>query len=299
MTYDYKKAMDLKKYFKKAGEQINPIAYHDLMQDKYRYVIKHFLVLLLLLTVISSVLYIPKFIILPQQFENEFQKFDTFSLDIDIATKEPVNFGLLTIDTTATEPPEKRGIYITNDTVQVQFLPFTTPSRAKTSDFKDLTKATPTIKANLILGTIMLIPYLIFLMWFYHAIKFLLLILLTAAAAIIITRTFRGEIKSSYALKTCFYGSIFLMLELFIQPFSSSWQVNALVPYIIYAIFVIITLIFLKVTEKDYHKYKKKKTEEKKEEHRDIFSGTKIGKHAEENIDPELIRKDIEKHGVR
>ncbi|MBW3017716.1 hypothetical protein KY325_01000 [Candidatus Woesearchaeota archaeon] len=294
--------MDLKKYFIKAGEQINPVAYHDLMEDKYRYIVKHFLVLLLLLAVISSALYIPKFIILPQQFEKEFQKFQTFSIDLDVSTTGPVNFGMVTIDTTISTPPKKRGIYITNGTVQAQFLPFLGASRAKTSDFKDLTKATPTIKANLMLGTIMLIPYLIFLMWFYHAVKFLLLILLTAAAAIILIRTFRGEVKSSIALKTCFYGSIFLMLELFIQPFSSSWQVNALVPYIIYVVFVIIALIFLKVTEKDYREFKKKKKEETEEEYTDIFTGTRIGKRAEtmqDHIDPELIRKDIEKHGIR
>jgi hypothetical protein len=294
--------MDLKKYFKKAGEQVNPTLYHDLMGDKYRYIIKHFLVLLLLLTIISSVLYIPKFIIIPQQFEKEFQKFDKFSIDMDVSTTGPVNFGLVTIDTTVNEPPNKRGIYITNNTVQVQLLPFTRPGRANPGDFKDLTKATPTIKANLILASIMLIPYLIFLMFLYHAVKYLLLILLTSGIMIILIRTFKGEIKSGMAMKTCFYGSIFLMLELFIQPFSARWQINALIPYIIYVVFVITTLVFLKVTEKDYHEYHKRKRDEKEEEHVDIFSGSKISKRGElmpDHIDPDLIRKDIENHSVR
>ncbi|MBW2987787.1 hypothetical protein KY336_04520 [Candidatus Woesearchaeota archaeon] len=294
--------MDLKKYFKKAGEQVNPTLYHDLMGDKYRYIIKHFLVLLLLLTIISSVLYIPKFIIIPQQFEKEFQKFETFSIDMEVSTTGPVNFGLVTIDTTVNEPPRKRGIYITNSTVQVQLLPFTKPGRANPGDFQDLTKATPTIKANLILASIMLIPYLIFLMFIYHAVKYLLLILLTAGIMIILIRTFKGEIKSRMAMKTCFYASIFLMLELFIQPFNSRWQINALIPYIIYVVFIITTLVFLKVTEKDYHEYHRRKKQEKEEEHVDIFSGSKISKKGElmpDHIDPELIRKDLENHRVR
>ncbi|MBW3014366.1 hypothetical protein KY335_03935 [Candidatus Woesearchaeota archaeon] len=163
--------MNYKIFFRDLADCFNPGKYHLLIDDKFRQILKFFFCALFLFLVVASILFIPKLVIMPFQVEKEFSKFSAFSLDADIQTSEPVNLGFITIDTSTQEIPDKKGLYISNDSLQVNLLPFGLgKNQAKIDDLKDLSRNKKTVKMNLIIGTVLLLPYIFFLIYAYSAI---------------------------------------------------------------------------------------------------------------------------------
>ena len=284
-------------FFKNLFRSLSPFSYSELTRNGFGSILRHFALMMLLMVTLSSLLYLPKFMLVPYQANNEFNKFETFSIETDVVTREPVDFGFVKIDTDGPEKDKIKGIYVNDQVMQVQFLPWGGPSTVNLDDLKDVLRNRETIRANMILLTILLIPYMYFLVLFYHIIKFLFLAVFTGILMIMLIRTGKGDVSGIKVFKISLYGTIVLTLELFLQVFNISWWAHSLLPYLLYLVFVLIATMYIMSHDK-HHRHMpevddvfKPKKKTKKHDDEDIFSGTNI----DEEIDVDLIKKDLEK----
>ncbi len=300
--------MNYKIFFRDLVDSFIPSKYHILIDDKIGQIFKFFFCTLFLFLIVASILFIPKMVIMPFQVEKEFSKFTEFSIDAKITTSDAVNLGFITIDTGAEEIPNTKGLFINNDTLQVNLLPFGLgKNQAKLDDLKDLSRNRRTVKINLLLGMILLLPYIFILIYAYSAIKFLLLALIVGSFVVIATRTLKGVVKARVVLKTALYATPVLMLELLFSVFSQSWYVNTLFPLILYLMFVIIITVILGKEHKvrSHRRRKPKKFEEEEEEEidPDLFANTRFGNSRSpekaDSVDMSTLQRDLEKNRIR
>lgn len=231
-------------FWRNLGYSLIPSKYPQLFEVPFKHIYKHFLLALILLSIITSLFYIPSLVIFPYQVNEEFEKFDTFSLDVNVTTSAPVDFGLLTVDTNSqTVPEDIEGIFIDDEYLYVNIIPFAGTSHILLDDLSDVKRNLNTIRINLILLTVFLVPYLLLLLFVYHAIKYTLIATLTALLVVVTIRTGEGIISTAKTFKIAYFGSIFLMLELFLQIFVSAWYVQTLIPFFLYFVFVIMTVM--------------------------------------------------------
>lgn len=315
MPVPWHKYMNLRIFFRDLGDCFNPSKYHILIDDRFRQILKFFFCALFLFLVVASILFVPKLVILPFQAEKELAKFSEFSVDAKVKTTEPVNLGFITIDTKAEQIPDKKGLFITNDTMQVNLLPFGLgKNQAQLDDLKDLTRNRKTIKVNLLIGTILLLPYIFILLYVYSAVKYLLLALLVAAFIVVSTRTLKGVVKARVVLKVALYATPLLMFELILQVFTPEWYINTLLPFVLFLLFNIVVNVILSKehrvrshsSSKEKPKKKRERDYEEEEEETidpDFFANTKFGKkqasQGQDSVDMKALKRDLDKNRIR
>ncbi len=262
----------LRGFFIILGMSFIPSRYHDLIYMRKRVILKYLFFLLLFVIIITSFFYIPQLKLLGYQLDREFSKFEKFNLDADVSTREPVKIGLITIDTDL--PPSEaykvKGILFTKDLMQVNLI---APIVMDIKDWQNVLQNTKTLKANIILITILLAPYFFILYFFFNLIKYILYALLASILVLVLFRTLQQEVHFYKLIRISGFASVFLMLELFLKPFETPWYMRTLTPIIIYLCFIIITNMYVENTKviKD-----KKASREAEEAEEDVFRKTKI-----------------------
>ena len=265
----------LKGFFTILGMSLVPSRYHDLIYMRKRVILKYLFFLLLFVIIITSFFYIPQLKILGSQLDNEFSKFEKFNLDADVVTKEPVKIGLVTIDTNL--PPSEaykvKGILFTRDLMQVNLI---TPIVMDITDWKNVLQNTNTLKANIILITILLAPYFFILYFFFNLVKYIIYALLASILILVLFRTLQQEVHFHKLIRISGFATVFLILELFLKPFGTPWYIHTLTPIIIYLCFIVITNMYVESTKVLKDNKVSKEVQQAEDDVEDVFKRTKI-----------------------
>jgi len=265
----------LKGFFTILGMSLVPSRYHDLIYMRKRVILKYLFFLLLFVIIITSFFYIPQLKILGSQLDREFSKFEKFNLDADVVTKESVRIGFITIDTNMdpSEAYKVKGILFTNDLVQINII---TPSVIPITALKNVLQNTKTIKANIILITVLLAPYFFILYFFYNLVKYLLYAFIASILVLVLFRVMQQEVHFHKLIRISGFASVFLMLELFLKPFGMPWYIHTLTPIIIYLCFIIITNMYVESTKVLKDNKVSKEVQQAEDDVEDVFKRTKI-----------------------
>ncbi len=265
--------MNTRGFFRTLLYSLSPVHYRELIEDRKRDLFSHFLFVLLIFIIISSILFIPSYSPLPKKLNMEFNKFTEFKIDTDVITTEPAHFGFLTIDTPLKTPPEnKKGVVISNEFIQIKFLPFIKPQLMKTDDFRDVLKNVDIIVGNIVLFGLSLVPYFIMLFYFYQALKIGIMIIIFSMIFFFLTKMFDETFSYREIFRISGYASIFLMIELLLMPYKAPWFIENLIPVLLYVAFIYIVLSYLKTHKGPI----KKKDDELTDADLDIFRGANI-----------------------
>jgi len=197
------------------------------------------------------------------------------NLDADVVTKESVRIGFITIDTNMdpSEAYKVKGILFTNDLVQINII---TPSVIPITALKNVLQNTKTIKANIILITVLLAPYFFILYFFYNLVKYLLYAFIASILVLVLFRVMQQEVHFHKLIRISGFASVFLMLELFLKPFGMPWYIHTLTPIIIYLCFIIITNMYVESTKVLKDNKVSKEVQQAEDDVEDVFKRTKI-----------------------
>ena len=246
--------MNISTFLSNLWKSLLPPKYRDLCRDNtVRKSALYFLTLLIIMSLITGILYIPILKKLPQEVQKEFSKINNINFNVDLSTNGQAKFGLLTIDMTTNRSLEGSGILIAKQRLEYKLFPFTSPKVISDRDFQELVNDPSSIQKLFKTIVIFLAPYLLILLFLYHLIKYLVLVLLISSFVIILIRTSKGDIDGKPVYKSGFFASIFLMLELPLQIYVESWTYNTLVPFLIFLIFLMVTIFYLRPEDLEKH----------------------------------------------
>jgi len=272
-----------KKFLTTFGKSFNPKSYPSLIkQYSLRRSYLHFLYLLVIVTIISGILYLPSFADKPQEIQEEFTKIQDINFIIDATSSDAARFGPITIDLDSNKSLEERGVLITKKRVEYKLLPFGASTVMKDGEVHEFIKNPKSQISLLSLITIFLAPYLLILLYTYHLLKYTLIVLILGTIIVILIRTSKGDIHAKPVYKAGFFATPFLMLELPLQTMTSSWFYHSLLPFLLFVIFYLVTIFFIKPKHLDEDINIKNKTKEQSEYiDGDIFAGSSFKKDFE------------------
>ena len=288
--------MSWKLFFSNFRDSFEPAHYYQLCSQSSPRAFQYFFRLLLFMTILTGILYIPTLTDVPSRAEQEFSKLSNISLEVSATGNGAVQFGPLTIDlNNDNRSLQGQGVLITNSKIETRILPLTKKSSITFVEFNELINDEMRFRKIAGSTATFLAPYLLFLLYLYHAIKYLIVIFITAGIIIIIVRTAHGDVPARASFKAALYASFFLMLELPLQVFIESWTLNTLAPYLVFVVFYLLTLFSFEperiiVPKKEYEHLRA-------EVEKDIFAN--LGISGDEGVDMDRLQKDLKQHRVK
>lgn len=210
-------------FFKTIGKSLYPHSYFDLQERKFRYALKYFFSLLLLVHILMIIIAVPKLILLSGYFDEQFAKIDKFELNLDLKTKQPIYFTekepSVVINTNESIQTEYKKFLVTNDKI------FFKESLLKTSEidisqYENVLGKKDAMKKFATVLFFILLPAILTLMYVYSAVKYLVLIFLTGIIAYLLTWIFRYRVTLKSAFISSIYASsIMIILEVITIPY--------------------------------------------------------------------------------
>lgn len=227
-----------------------PQKYKKLTEDySLRRCALYFLTLLILVSLVTGLLYIPSLLEAPEQIQKEFSKLNNITFNVELDTEGEAKFGFLTVDMNTNKSLDRTGILIANQRLEYKLIPFTSPKVISDKDFEEVVNNPGSIESLVGLVVLFIAPYLLLLLFLYHLVKYLIIILLVSSLIIMLIRTSKGDINGKPVYKAGFFAAFLLMLELPLQVFVDSWMVHSLIPFLLFLIFFLIIIFYLRPEE--------------------------------------------------
>src|SRR3989344_109816 len=202
--------MNIRDFFNNLWKSLLPPKYRGLCRDNtIRKSALYFFTLLIIMSLITGILYIPVIKEFPQEVQKEFSKMNNINFNVDLATNGEANFGgLITIDMNTNRSLEGRGILIAKQRLEYKLIPFSSPKVISDRDFQELVNDPSSIQKLFEMIVIFIAPYLLILLFLYHLIKYLIIVLLISSFVIILIRTSKGDIDGKPVYKSGFFASV-------------------------------------------------------------------------------------------
>ncbi len=296
--------MSWKTFVATVYRSFQPQQYTSLCRNRLGSALNHFCRLLLIFVLVSGVFSLPSFLDMPSLAQRELGKLQNISFELTAEGSEAARFGPLIIDLSNENASLKgQGILITKNKIEKRFLPFTDKSSISNVELKDTLNNEQKLADLIFWILLFLAPYLLILLYIYHALKYLVLIFISTSIIIMIVRTAHGDIPGKLAYKAGLYASFFFMLELPLQVFIESWLINTLFPFMLFIVFFLLTLFTLEPEK--IHIPKKEYEHLKSEAERDIFKESGIAgmgtkeTSATEEVDREKLRRTLQHHRIK
>lgn len=237
----------IKEFFKTVLYSQFPKKYHELSQRPIKTAVEYLLSLLLVSFIVMGVLAVPKYLLLPQYIDNQFEKINTFTVDIDLETNESVKFTekdpQLTIDTSPNATLEEGRVLITDEIFYLKN--FNKISEYKFDDYKNLKDNPEFVKKMFLFILIMTLPSVAIISYFGFFFKFIAEIILLSLIAFVILRMAKHTTKLRDIFVAGIYAStIMVVLDILAIPYSlGKYLIN--VPILFFGINIISLLLFL------------------------------------------------------
>ncbi len=216
-------------FWKKVLLTLHPKKYSELSTRTIRSGLKYLLSLLLASFIIMCILALPSVVSMPQYIESELSKFSKLNISIDTEMDSPVMIPekdpQIVVDTTNTaKEMGNEKILITED--YAYYRPYGRTMRYNLSEFKDITahkKETSkflTFLAILLIPTVLITSYVIFL------VKYILMIIVVALILFLAAKIARKNLSIFRSLNTALYASTpMILIEVIFIPFNSKYLI--------------------------------------------------------------------------
>ncbi len=260
---------------------INPFSYKDFVRHKYKFIIKIFLVFLLLSIILFAILLVPKTLHLRYQINKGLSQFANIEIDINANHTNPIN-----IDTNPSiyvnlnnESIREGDITITNRTMAINTWPFKSESKLK--DYSDLKQRSDPLSGLLIIIALIMLPGILIITVIFFVIESIILALIFSVIGLAVIRTFKRNLYLKKLFKIAIISSLALMIAnaIFI-PLTLNFWIPIIIYFIFFCICALITSrrIGLKDTEKSI------KEKPPKSRTKQIFGGKKPKKYKDDFI---------------
>ena len=250
----------LRRLFVGVAESFNPLKYKVLKQNSVKSAFVHFLFVVLIGVLLSSVLYYPALISFPNDVKSAFSGFETFRLNPDIETTEPVVIlgeDYLVFDTNEVRSPNSSRYFV--DGVHLYY-DYGTKQR-DLSRVGDLLEHKDLVFGMMNFFMVVLIPSFIVSFYILSLIVFFTLILILTIMFILFSKLFKKKANFTELVSSGFHAATFLSLGMVANA------LNTGLGLIILSLFVLYFLIgAISPSKKNDGNTKMKKKKEKTEE---------------------------------
>ncbi len=230
--------MNIKEFIFTIFKSLNPDSFKKLIEGKFKDALLYFTFLILFALIISSILFMPKLIALPDAINEKFSKFNYFNISINQEMNEPLTLmeePLIVIDTTKERNRTNEFLLITENYIFRKGL--FREEKTEIKSFSNILYNKEKIMKFVLYSLIILLPSIFIIAYAFFFIKYILIILITWAIAILILKLTKHKFSLLKIFKIGIYSStIMILLEIIPLPFIRL----RLIPFIVYlAIFSI------------------------------------------------------------
>ncbi len=223
----------LRRLFVGVAESFNPMKYKVLKQSSLRSASVHFLFVVLIGVLISSVLYYPALFSLPGDVKNAFSGFETFRLTPDIETIEPVlilGSDFLIFDTSGEMSPNSSRYFVDGNHL---YYDFGTKQR-DLSRVGDLIEHKDLIFGMMNFLMVVLIPSFIVGFYVMSLILFSILILVVVLIFLLFSKMFKKKVSFVELISVGFHAATFLSLAMIANALNTGLGVFILSLFVLY-----------------------------------------------------------------
>ncbi len=261
---------------------INPFSYKDFVRHRYKFIIKIFLVFLLLSIVLFAILLVPKTLYMRHHINKGLGLFTELTINAEAAHHNPI-----VIKTNPSiyinlnnESIREGDITITNKTLTINKWPFR--SEIKLEDYGNLKERSDPLSGLLTTFALIMLPGILIIAAIFFIIETIILAAIFTLLGLGVVRTFKRDIYLKKLFKIAIVSSLVLMVAnaIFI-PF----MLNFWIPIIIYFIFFCLCALATskRIGFKETEKKIKPNTKEKSRT-RQIFGKPKVRKDDDDFI---------------
>ncbi|MBN2111859.1 DUF1189 family protein [Candidatus Woesearchaeota archaeon] len=214
-------------FWKKVIWTMNPKTYSDLSETKIKKSFSYLLALLFASFILMSIIALPRIISMPGYIKGELGKFDTFNISIDIEMSKPVMITAedpqIIVDTTTNRTTlGKEKILITDEIIA--YRPYGRARTQDLSEFEDLTAKKEETSRFLTFLAILLMPTILITAYIMFLLKYLALILVVTLLLFIGVRIAKKDLPLKKSLNTAVYAATpMILIEVVFIPFSSKY----------------------------------------------------------------------------
>jgi hypothetical protein len=261
---------------------INPFSYKDFVRHRYKFIIKIFLVFLVLSIVLFAVLLVPKTLYMRHHISKGLNLFTDLEIDVQANHNDSI-----TIKTNPSiyinlnnESIREGDITITDNTLAINKWPF--KSETTLANFKDLKQRSDPLSSLLTISALIMLPGILIITAIFFVLETIILSLIFTLLGLAVVRTFKRDLYLKKLFKIAIISSLALMIAnaIFI-PFVLNFWIPIVIYFVFFCICALTTSkrIGFKETEKPLNPKSKGKAR-----NRQMFGAKKIRKDDDDFI---------------
>jgi len=206
--------MNLAYYLKTVLTSLNPNSYKNLSSRKLADSFNHFFFVLIFSLIILVILFVPFTIFFSQSLKTDFEKIDSFVVDVNISSKEPITIlrhPSVILDLEKQNMTTEQ-VLINENELQYKPYYFFGKRTVLLDDFKDLKAHQEKAENLLVFLLIFIIPALLVFFFLFFALKNLLLAIILSIIGFIVFKLTNYNINFSSLFKTALFASTILFI---------------------------------------------------------------------------------------
>ncbi len=224
----------LKRFLSDTLQSLNPQYYHKLADRRVDSALVYFFVLVITTFLLTAILFIPTVLFLKTDIEQGMLGINTFTIDADFETVEPIMIPtkdpLITLDTTNNKTLDTELLLITNEELYYNIFGEQGKTTIEKYDFSEHRKGAMDAISKFFF---FLIPSIATFYILAYTIKYLAIILIAACCAFALTKMRKSKIEFRQILSLSIYTStVMILIEVLTIPFFISKYLVTYSPFI-------------------------------------------------------------------